>query len=587
MENQIDLDYLKDVYRRRKNIFFSAFYLITAVALLVAILLPPVYRSKVGIIIEEQQIPEKYVQSTITSYVEERIEMITKQVMSRSKLLDIINKYKLYRNSGLTEGQILAEVRKNIELETMTADVGRRNSVTIGFTLSFSGRNPEKLQAVANELAYLYLEEEHRSKEKMASVTTDFLQQELNQFKEHIAFLESEISRFKKEHVGELPQNYGGNIQSLDRLERQYMDIEREIRTLEERKLYLKSQIANVEPMTPIVLDGKNMMMNPAERLKRLRLELLSLQTMYSEKHPDIVKLKKEIGELEGQVGSQDDSAAKIKRLSDLTGRLAAMRGELGEKHPDVLKLRKEHDLLSKEVDRLMARETVSDFEEARPDNPVYINLMTQIVTLNSQIDGYRQELAQIQEEIGVYRARIESGPVVENEYNNLTRDLDTTRRKYNDLLGKLMQAKVAQGMESSQRGERFAISEPASFPDRPYKPNRKIILVFGVLLAVGVATGMTALAEVVDSSLKSTHELSSLTGIPVFSVLPLIRTAEEKRRKRNRKILIIVGCAIVLAAVVFIFHQFVMPMGVLWQKIGGRLVEIGLPLQSLLKTSI
>lgn len=588
MDNQIDLDYIKSVVHRRYKVFIGVFILVMITAVAIAVLLPPVYRSQVSIIVEEQQIPENFVQSTITSYVEQRIETITKQVMSRPNLLNIIQKYNLYRDLAdtHTEEEIVAEMRKNISREMWTANIGRINVATIGFTLSYSGKYPEQLQAVANELAYLYIDEEHRSKEKMATVTTDFLQEELDNFKSTISILENKISEFKRLHFGELPENFSGNVQALDRLERLSIDIDREIRTLEERKLYLNSQLSNIEPMTPIMVDGKNVMMNPAERLKRLRLELLSKQTVYSEKHPDILKLRKEIKELEAQVGSQDDSVAMIQKLNDLQGSLAASRGRLGEKHPDVIQMQKEYDALSKELDVLMASQVSSEVTQVKPDNPVYIGLMTQIVTIDSQIEGYRQQQAQIKEEVEDYRKRIENGPVVETEYNELTRDLATTKAKYNDLLGKLMQAKVSQGMESSQRGERFSISEPAGVPGKPYKPNRILILVLGFMLAFGAGTGIVALMEVVDVSLKSPKEVTVCTGLPVFSVFPMVRTDEEIRKAKIRRLQYIVSTVALVSILLVIINYTVMPMDVIWEKTMNRLVEIGIPVDTLQKSN-
>lgn len=588
MENQIYITEIKSIYFRRRKVLFFVSIPIFIVSVIVAILLPPIYRSKVGIIIEEQQIPENYVQSTISSYVEERIRMVTKQVMSRARIKEIIDKYSLYRDlqATNTEGEIIDEMRNNIDLISETTNVESGKAVTIGFTLSYSGKNPEKLQTVANELAYLYLEEEQRTKEKSASVTTDFLQQELNSFLTHITSLEDKIGAFKKQHVGELPQNYAGNIRTLDRLEGNYQDIKREIRSLDERKMYLKSQISNIEPLTPIVVDGNNMMMNPAERLKRLRLRLISGRSAYSDKHPDIIKLQKEIRELETQVGDQNNSVEKIKRANDLRGKLAAMRGQLGEKHPDVVALTKEYDALSKEVDKLLTLQVSSMVEETKPDNPVYINLMTQIVTINSQIEGHGERLSQLEGGIESYRKRIENGPVIETEYNALTRDLGMTRQKYNDLLAKLMQAKVAQGMESSQRGERFAISEPASFPEKPYKPNRKLILLLGFVLGIGTAIGIVALQEGMDISIKSEREISSYTGLPVFSVFPMIQTDEEKRKAKRKRLIYGLAIFIAVCMVIIVVDQVVMPIDVIWAKMLNRLVEIGMPMGELLTSN-
>lgn len=585
MQDQFDIDYFKTIMRKRKWLMFFVSSFIFTAGLLVAFLLPPIFRSEVGILVEGQQIPENYVQSTITSYVDERIGTITQQVMGRSKLLEIINKHNLYPNLE-SEGEMISEIRKNIKLETMTANLGKGNRATIGFKLYFSGRNPEKLQAVANELAYLYLEEEMRAKEKLASVTTDFLRQELNNFKQHIDYMDNRISEFKTAHIGRLPENYTGNVQALSRLERQLDQIEPNIRSLEERKLYLKTQIANIEPLTPIMIDGKNVMMNPAERLKRLRLQLLSMKTSYSEKHPDIIKLKSEIKELEEKVGEENASVEKVKRLNDLQGKIAAMKGRLGEKHPDVVKMQKEYDALSKEVENIMTVLISSEVEETKPDNPLYINLMTQIVTIESKIKGLLEEKKKIKKELRKYYELIENAPLVEKEYNDLVMDRSTAMRKYNDLLAKLMQAQVAEGMEASQKGERFTISEPASYPHKPHKPNRLMIVMLSFVVAVGASIALVAFLEGMDVSVKTDAQISSMTGLPVFSVLPFIKTEEEIKAQKRRKfiyVFIVIGSCL---GFIVAFHTVFMPIDVLWSKVINRLIIIGVPIDAIVGKS-
>ncbi len=582
MESQVDITAIKNLIRRKKKIFFLIFTPIFLTALMIAFLYPAIYRSQVGIVVEEQQIPENYVRSTITSYVEERIEMITQQVMSRSKLLDIIDKHDLYiemRKKGAKESELVSLMRKNIDLETMTANVGKRNEVTIGFTLSYSGRNPEKLQSVANELAYLYLEEEHRTKEQQASVTTDFLKQELKNFKEHIDYLENKISDFKKKNIGKLPQNYSSNLQAFNRLENNLDRIEPEIRSLEERKLYLKTQIANIEPLKPIMLDGKNVMMSPADRLKRLRLELISMKSSYSDKHPDIKKIENEVRELEGKVEEGDNTSQKIKTFKALQGELSKLKSRLGEKHPDVVKAEKEYKTLSSEVDKLMEKEVAVEYSNVKPDNPVYINLMTQIVTIDSKIKGYLDEKKRIKKELIKYQELLEKAPLIEKEYNDLTRDHGMAMKKYNELLGKLMQAQVALGMESAQRGERFAISEPASYPGKPYKPNRVVIIVLGFMLAVGAGVSLSALQEVMDDTLKDMSEITKTTGLQVLSNIPFITTEEEKQKNKKKVVILTVVLFAFVILTIIIVDMLIMPLDIIWAKIINRLIVIGVPL--------
>jgi uncharacterized protein involved in exopolysaccharide biosynthesis len=317
--------------------------------------------------------------------------------------------------------------------------------------------------------------------------------------------------------------------------------------------------------------EGKTMM-NPEERLKYLRMELISQQSSLSEKHPDIKKLKNEIEELEAQTGDTDDSVEKIRRLEDLQGQLASLKGKLGPKHPDVVKLSKEVALLSQQVDKLQTEKTVSEVAEEQPDNPAYINLMTQITSTEMEIKSFKQTKEDIKQKIEGYLAKIEDAPLVEKEYNDLMHDYENARMKYNEVMNKLMEARIAQGMEESQRGERFTIIDPAHLPEIPYKPNRLAIILIGLVLALGAGVGISAIQESIDTSIKTAEDLSSITGVPVFSTISLIETDEEKLAKRTKRWIWIGIAAGAIVLALLIIHLFVMPLDIAWIKIQRRM---------------
>ena len=585
MDAQFELKDLKGVIRRRKKSLIIPFLLILLTSGTVAFILPPIYRAETKILVEGQQIPQDYVKSTITSYVEERLQVITYQVMSRAKLMGIINHFNLYpemRDRNTTE-EVIEKMRKDIKFETVSANIidkrtGRPSIATIAFTLSYEGKNPSIVQKVANVLASLYLEEDLKTREKQASNTTDFLQEELKQLEKQIRVDENKISEFKKAHFGQLPAHNIVNLQAIERLERELDRVDMDVRSLEERKVYLTGQIATVDPLNPVMIDGKKMVMNPKENLKGLRLQLITLQSNLSEKHPDVMKLKNEIMELEAQVGKTDDAVIKVKRLKELEGQLAVAKGKLGPRHPDVIRLSKEMGFLSKEVDALLTERATTEVAEEKPDNPTYISLMTQIVSSDMRIKGLLLDTEKIKKSLEKYRRKVEIAPLVEKEYLELTRDYESAKYKYNEILNKLMTAKVAQGMEETQRGERFTITDPATLPEKPYKPNRVAIVLIGFILAMGAGVGLAATQEFMDTSVKTADELNNITGVPVFSVISLIETDEERRiRLIKRVILILAGIGLILGALVLV-DRFYMPLEILWIKMQRRMMLMGFP---------
>ena len=399
-----------------------------------------------------------------------------------------------------------------------------------------------------------------------------FLEQELNNVKTRIDTLENNLSRFKQAHAGELPDNKVLNIQAITRMDRDLDQINTQLRSLKERKIYLKGQLAVVEPFDKLD-EEDDLMLQRRMHLEARRLELIGLQTTLSEKHPDIKRLKSEIRELEAQVGQEENPAARARAIDAMQKELAELKGRLGPKHPDVLSLSKKVAALREEMDKSEAERPGAEDVRETSDNPAYINLMTQIATTDMELKSLMEEKQGLKKRVDVYQKRLEKGPAVEKEYLNLTRNHENAKEIYNDISQKLMEARLAQGMEEAQKGERFTITDPAQLPERPYKPNRKAIILIGFVLALGAGVGVGAIGESLDSSVKTSDELRRLTGAPVFSVIPLMETDRERRIRWLKRgiwfVIVLVAIGMALALV----DRYVMPLDILWIKIQRRVM--------------
>jgi len=579
-QETIDMRTIKGVVRRRIKSFLVLFLLLLGIGSAVAVFLPPTYESKSTILIENQLIPAEYVQSTITGYVEQRIQVITQQVMSSSRLQEIINRFDLYRDlrERYTTSEIIEEMRGDITLEMISAEVrdtrtGKPTEATIAFEVGYEGRDPSVVQRVASTLASLYLELNLENREQRATTTTTFLEQELDGLRGGIDAIQAEISDFKQAHLQELPEHSQVNLQAINRLTRDQDSLTMRINQLQERQILLEGEISNVDPMKPLVSRDGELMKSPAERLKTMRLELLELKSRFSDKHPDVKQLVREIQELEAEVGPTDDTTEKARRLEDLTGRLAGLRSELGPAHPDVVRLSREVNALAEAVRNSEARSAGRARFEERPDNPAYINLKTQIAATKTEIAGLKSERAEVQREIGLYQARIASTPLVEREYSSLLRDLESARLKYAEMTNKLMEARVAKGMEESQRGERFVVIDPARLPEEPSKPNRIAIALISLILALGGGLGMAATKEALDTTVKSAQEIAALVKTPVLGEIVRMESPQERLYKwaaRSAVLLVVIAAA---GAGVYFFHEFVMPLEVFWAKVQRQLL--------------
>lgn len=589
-QEAISIDQIKGIIRRQRGLFIALFILTWIVALGTAMLLPAVYRAESTILIEDQQIPQEFAQTTITSYVEERLQVITQQIMSRPRLQEIVDRFKLYpeMQKNHTKEEIIERLRTNISLQTVSADVvdrrtGRPSTATIAFNLSYQGKNPDTVTKVTNRLTSLYLEENLRQREEQVTNITTFLSQERAELTKFIAKLEEQISSFKQKHGRELPEFNSVNLQAVNRLTRDQEQNRMQLRSLKERKLYLEGQLASIDPSqssNPMRSDEGQLLLPPAEKLKALRRQLTTLKARYSDIHPDIKKTEREIAEIESQnpslVISLNQLEEKRKQLETLKRQNKELQARLGDKHPDRLQLEKEIEVLTKEVEVLTKKEQQEDSKNASGDrtinNPAYINLQVQINSTAMEIAATEADYQQVTKNLADYQNRLENAPLVERDYNRMLRDLNQAQLRYTDVSHKLTEAQVSQKMEESQRGERFKIIDPAQTPEKPFKPNRMAIALIGFVLALGLATGVSALRENLDTSVKSVAELTRLTGVPVLSVTPIMENRSERRKRYLRYGLIAILIIATTVAALVAIHIFYQPLDILWIKIMRRL---------------
>ncbi len=582
MEKEVTKNQINQIIRRRKKSFITIFILVFLTGLVVAIALHPIYKSEAMIRVNEQEIPENYVQSTLNEYVEARIGKINQQVLNRPRLKKIAEDLNLFSegNNQTDVSEIVDKFRENIDLEMIVSEMqskpgGKSLSFAVAFNLSYEGRDPETVQRVTDKLANLYVEEDAKRKQRIVSATTDFLEVELERLKTNIDIQEKEISEFKKKHLRELPSDISSNIQTVTRLERELDVADMQVRSLNEKKLYLESELTTVEPLSPIIVEGDRIASNPYQRLKELNIQLIKMKSTYSEKHPDIKKIKREIKELETQVQSSDYSVKKIKMLRHLENQLVSLESDLGPKHPDVMAMKKEIAGLSQEVNNLMTETAKLKISEEKPDNPVYINLVTQINAMNIEIKAINEDKKNIIKSIEKYQRRIQKGPTLEKELNALTRDYDASKGKYQEIFNELMTARVTKEIEGKQQGERFIISSPAYLPTKPYKPNRLVIILVGFIIAIGASFIFTAFQEAIDDSIKTAKQLRQITNVPVLSAVSYIVTDSEKRVRRFKKLgwlfLIIIG----IGSGLYFANRYVINLDELWSIIFERIKMI------------
>src|SRR5271168_1947426 len=304
-------------YWRRRRVFWQVAGAAFGGALLLAMFLPPTYRAMATILIEQQEIPQELVRSVITSFADQRVQIISQRVMTTQNLLSLIERYNLYPNIREKKPRevLLAKMREDIGMHMISADVidprsGRPTQATIAFSVSYQSRSPDLALKVANELTTLYLNENLTSRTQLSQQTSAFFSEEATRQQARIAELDKNLAAFKEKHHDDLPELAQLNIQTAERTELDLRDVENRIAALDSQRVLLQAQLAQISPNTVVYSDTGQRVFGAEDRLKALKSQLASYRARYGPDHPDVISTQREIEALEKEV--QADANAGV-----------------------------------------------------------------------------------------------------------------------------------------------------------------------------------------------------------------------------------------------------------------------------------
>jgi uncharacterized protein involved in exopolysaccharide biosynthesis len=567
-----------EAVRRRALPMAIAFGAVLALALLIAAFWPATYRATGTILIEQQEIPQDFVRSAVSSYADQRVQVISQRVMTSANLLEIIEKFGLYggERAAVTREALLQRMREDIRLDMISADVvdprqGRATKATIAFAIGFESRSPDLAARVANDLVTLYLRENLQTRKELAEGSTEFLAGEAEKLRQRIVGLEQRIAEFKQGNVGRLPEFALANLQQLERASGELREVEARIRALDQQVVFLDAQLAQISPTAEVLTSTNQRLLSSGDRLKVLRAERTMVAGRYSADHPDLRRLDREIAALELEVGGADASNELTRRLAETRARLATESGRLSPEHPDVRRL--EAEVASLEQQLAQAPDPAAAAPRVpTPDNPVYIQIGTQRQAAASERAALQLRRAELQARIAGYESAQLEMPAVELEYGAMVREAQGEQAKYAEIRQKQMAAELAQNLETEQKGERFTLIEPPLRPEQPTRPNRPLILVLGLLLAGGAAFGTMVLLEAVDTRVRGRRELVALLGSPPLAIIPWIAPEVDEQAQQVQRRWILAGAAGSVVVAVLLVHILVKPLDVLWVVLLRRL---------------
>src|SRR6202048_2435118 len=309
-------------YWRRRGTFCTVAAVSALATAAFAALLPSTYRSTATILIEQQEIPQELVRSVITSFADQRVQVISQRVMTTQNLLSLIDRYNLYPDIRRSQPRevLLDKLRSDIGMRMISADVidprsGRPTQATIAFSVSYQSRSPDLALKVANDLTSPYLNENLTSRTQLRQHTAPFFSEASARQAPHIADLDKSLTAFKQKHSNDLPELVQLNLQTMERTELELHDAQNKLDALDSQRVLLEAQLAQINPTSQVFSDTGQRVMGPEDRLKALKSQLASYKARFAPGHPDIVSTEREVEGLESQVKSDDDTGDRLREL--------------------------------------------------------------------------------------------------------------------------------------------------------------------------------------------------------------------------------------------------------------------------------
>ena len=464
--------YILDLIIKRRWIIIIPFFLAMLVGIGLAVTLPKMYQASTMILIQPQRVPKSYVQSIVSTDPSERISTLSQQVMSRTNLEKIINEFKMF--SGVEYENMYMEDKIESLRERIAINVSRDRRGNDAFSITFRDQSRDVVTNVTNALASYFIDENLRLREAQAVGTSDFLKDELETMRKRLEGVEENLKKYRETYMGELPEQLGSNLSILDRLQEQLVERQQSLGEARIRLAALQNQIASTREQQVVVVNNGAVQENPTD-LDQLKLRLESLRTRYTDRHPDIVRLVKQIEE-------QEEKAKTAAAKADAA--------------------------------------PVQDATVSRP-SAVPAAYRSQLIEINAEIQRLNDDIADLRTDIAKYKRRVENTPKREQELLSLRRDYQNIQQSYDSLLERKLEAEIAVNMERKQKGEQFRIIDPARRPEKPVSPNMKKLFLMVVAGSLALGGGIVFVLEYLDTSFKRPEDIESDLSIPVLCTIP------------------------------------------------------------------
>jgi len=511
-----DIQRYLDIIWRRHLIFLTLLLLGWAAVWASSWVLPARYKSSTLILVEAPTLPKDYVVPNVTDNLQDRLQSITQQILSRTRLLMIINDQHLYqgkRQPSSADGRV-EMMRKDIDIEL---EKDQRSDAITGFRINYTAPDPHIAQQVTSALTSLFIDENLKVQQQESENTTQFIESQLASARTSLADQEARVRTFQAAHEGELPSQEATNLQILSGLQSQLQTEQDALNAAKQQSVYHQSLIEQYHSLNGThritASGGPSPLETVDQQIDSLKTKLQGLKTRYTDQYPEVQQVKSQIAEAEK---TRDQMIADAKKAP----------------------VDKEHSAAN--------QQSMEDPEQ----NAALLQLQSQLQADQLEITNRQKAIDDLKSRIDQYQSRLSGEPGVGQQLADLTRGYEQSQKIYNDLLQKENDSQMATSMEQMQQGERFMMIDPPSLPVRPDFPNRLKMCEAG--LGVGMAVGLlvVVLLEFFDDRMYSEREIEKLISAQVICEIPEIPDPSDARRRKYKMALGWTMAALVICAI-------------------------------------
>jgi polysaccharide chain length determinant protein (PEP-CTERM system associated) len=493
----VSVKQLLEVLKKHVHIVFLSSLLLFVLGIVPVSLLPNVYRASTTILVDPQKIPEKYVSSTVTSDPNARMNTLSQQVLSASRLQEVIDKDDLYPDlrKKKSREEVLDFMRKRTKIELKQSPEPEQGLSS--FSISYEDNDQTLVALITNQLASSFIAWNLKVRQQQALGTTQFLSSELQQAKVSLEEQESQLAAFKVKHAGATPAELNGNLQALSRLQAETQSSMDAVSRLDQERILL-TQVKPTETQTAPLTERDRLL----QEKRRLENERWNLKRQFMDTYPDVIAI--------------------TEQLKNLNARLMAM--------PEP------------------AKDSAESYDW---------NTQVRLALTDKELQRHKQQLAGLQQQMQTYQWKVDSVPVLETQLAELTRNYEASRQNYQSLLDKTFSAGMSEQLERKQQAERFTVLDPAKTPEKPVRPKRIPILVGVFIAALFIPAGTVIGVYLLNGSIKSEAEVREMLtfGIPILGTIPPIESIADLRRGRMiHAQTVVVSLIAFTALVIFLF---------------------------------